>query len=137
MLDVAQATTAVLTITETILPSRSETTREVLLEGIDDCSVDAVTKLLVQDAGEISAFEGRDQTTTTSLWSGFETSGNVTAEGSARLSATKQPTSTRCFINAHITTAVFMKTIIVGTFADGTIWADVVDLTQEEAGEND
>jgi hypothetical protein len=145
LLGSASSTTVTLTITNTVVSERSPGTKKVEVVGLDDCSTDSVSTLLVIFNASVSiTYEGKHAT---DIWAGSELNG-----GSGRLQTVLLPPSlvsdslqlvplqsiqaisgeaTSCFISAHLVSSQYMMAIVIGTFADGTVWADTIMLDEE------
>ena len=150
LVDTVSATTLTVTITDELLPQRTASTQKVTLEGLTDCSTNGVTSLEVIYEGDIITYSYVAEESA-SLWAGTET---VDLLGHARIKTMKvspaaresssgyysltdleataeESTSLPCMVNAHISSSAGSVSFVVGTFADGTVWADVIDTVQE------
>ena len=155
LLEAASATTLSLTITDELLPQRSATTQKITLEGLPgDCSTTGVTSLELIYEGNILEYSFVAEESA-ALWAGTE---EVDLLGHARLTAMKiaptaieqdnniyysladlEPSTTvgretlPCLVNAHISSSAILASFVIGTFADGTVWADAIDTVQESS----
>lgn len=148
LLTPVSATSVFLSITTDALEKqRSSDTFFVVAWGLaDDCSTRGVTELQIYNEREDWTVTYQGSQGSSDLWSGMETNGG---EGSAMFQTLSLPTKgdtengrfeemlnakgkdQTCFLDAHVSTSEYELSIVIGTFADGTVWAEIQDETTE------
>lgn len=120
-----------LTVGETIYHQKTNTTRSVTVEGLEEeCNNNFDTlEVKLSENNTVSILYEQTNMSSDSCWFGSEVIGNGPG-GTATFSASTSPHSPGiCFITARISSVLAEVSVVFGTFADGTVWAEVDDGT--------